>query len=133
MFWTTFWVKWVIFRKFSLFSELFHFGRSKTSINTDETKGENGILKNVTILAKKCTLGALGALGLRPGLGGSGLRAEGSELRAEGRGPRAEGRGLRADGGGLGGEGRGLGAEGGGLRAEGGGLRAGGGGLHRCW
>ena len=109
----------MIFRKFSFFSELSHFGRSKTSINTDETKGENGILKNVTILVKKCTLGALGALGLRPGLGGSGLRAEGSELRAEGRGPRAEGRGLRADGGGLGGEGRGLGAEGGGLRAEG--------------
>ena len=73
----------MIFRKFSLFSELFHFGRSKTSINTDETKGEIDILKKVTILAKKCTLGALGALGLRPGLGGSGLRAEGSELRAQ--------------------------------------------------
>ena len=46
------------------------------------------------LFAPKCTLGALGALGLRPGLGGSGLRAEGSELRAEGRGPRAEDRGL---------------------------------------
>ena len=123
----------MIFRKFSLFSELFHFGRSKTSINTDETKGRSRVTKICRNLAKKCTWGALGALGLRPGLGGSGLRAEGSELRAEGRGPRAEGRGLRADGGGLGGEGRGLGAEGGGLRAEGGGLRAGGGGLHRCW
>ena len=75
----------MVFRNFPLFSELFHFGRSKTSINTDETKGEIGILKNVTILAKKCTLGALGALGLHPVLGGSGLRAEGSELRAEGR------------------------------------------------
>ena len=42
------------------------------------------------ILAKKCTLGALGALGLRPGLGGSGLRAEGSELRAEGSELRAQ-------------------------------------------
>ena len=102
----------MVFRKFSLFSELFHAGRSKTSINTDETKGRLGSVKIYAILAKKCTLGALGALGLRPGLGGSGLRAEGSELRAEGRGPRAEGRGLRADGGGL---------------------RAGGGGLHRCW
>ena len=101
----------VIFRKIPLFSELFHFGRSKTSINTDETKGRCGSTKICRNLAKKCTWGALGALGLRPGLGGSGLRAEGSELRAEGRGPRAEGRGLRADGGGLGGEGRGLRAE----------------------
>ena len=81
--------------------------------------GRIGSTKLYAILAKKCTLGALGALGLRPGLGGSGLRAEGSELRAEGRGPRAEGRGLRADGGGLGGEGRGLRAEGRGLGAEG--------------
>ena len=56
-------------------------------MNTEVTNGRLKVRHFYAILAIKCTLGALGALGLCPGLEGSGLRAEGSELRAEGRGP----------------------------------------------